>query len=39
MSFEEGKVTKVGRPVAKANWDKEMENYEREKTNSVNKPK
>lgn len=39
VSFEDGKVVKIGRPVAKQNWDKEMENYEREKGNSVNKPK
>lgn len=39
VSFEDGKVTKVGRPVAKANWGKEMENYERDKGNNVNKPK
>ena len=35
VTFEDGKIVKVGRGVAKKNWDREMEKL----GNSVNKPK
>ncbi len=39
VSFEDGKIVKIGRAVAKQNWVREMEKLEPNRGGNVNKPK